>query len=75
MYGPVAGANRLGSGLGVPAGTTSANGRASLNRNSESGAVRWNVTVPVLSSVTIPADRSQVAASFAQAEPPTMTWK
>src|SRR5579859_2402389 len=46
MYGPVPGGTLLPvSFIVVPAGTTSANGSASLSMNSGSGAVRWMVSV------------------------------
>jgi len=60
MYGPVAGSWAGPTWRsGVVSGTASAKGKASLYRNSGSGAVRWKVTVPALSLATIPRARSQ----------------
>src|SRR4029077_3759118 len=59
MYGPVAGSGFVPMSLfGADFGTASENGRATLSRNSGSGAVRWTVRVIAWSSATAPADRS-----------------
>src|SRR6266545_6596474 len=57
LYGPVAGRGVRAARAGAPAGTTRANGSASLYRNSASGASRWKVIVTVASSTTIPRER------------------
>lgn len=60
MYGPVAG---IWAGptwwSGVAGGTASAKGKASLYKNSGSGAVRWKVIVFALLLASIPRAKSQ----------------
>src|SRR6266516_1390316 len=58
LYGPVPGGGMLTFLVGVEAGRMTANGSASLSRNSGSAVVRLSVTV--LPLTVIPLERSQV---------------
>jgi hypothetical protein len=60
LYGPVPGAARTPVGrLPTDEGRIQANDSASFAVNSGSARVRWNMTVPRASSVTIPSASSQ----------------
>src|SRR6185369_5264228 len=60
---------------GASDGRNTACGRASLNRNSESGRLRLMVTVPAARSATTPPSSVQVAGVARQAPEPTITLK
>ena len=72
MYGPVPGSGVTpASFCGEAFGTMEACCTASLSKNSESGAVRWNVTVPACASATTPGN-AQPAGVFRHRSAPTM---
>ncbi len=74
LYGPVPGTVcEPVSWSGVPGGIGAEYAKSvSLNRNSGSGAMRWTVTVPEASLVTMPCARSQRRGRRTHALAPTM---